>query len=357
MSDLSWDDLRLFLDVARLGGLSAATATTQLSAATLGRRVTALERQIGEPLFVRSQQGYALTEAGEELLRRAEEVETAMVSLTRWRDGNVGDAIVRISAGTWTSAFLSAHIGEIWQVEEGIRVELVTANAKVDIGRRAADLGLRNARPTEAGLAGRQIGKVAHAIYAGRHLINGVQAGMFVGVVGEASVVPSARWLMAHHGDRIGVRGNDPYSVRELVAAGAGLSVFPCFVGDSDKRLVRVASPISRALFRAVAGVAQRGAASPRGASRRRPHRRADEDACGAVPRRGRQSALSLVGAGMEDRHVGPLARGEHREGVATGGGPGKPLAAAGHQQDCLEVHCSRPSLEALSSAADVNWG
>ena len=68
---------------------------------------------------------------------------------------------------------------------------------------------------------------------------------MFVGVVGEASVVPSARWLMAHHGDRIGVRGNDPYSVRELVAAGAGLSVFPCFVGDSDKRLVRVASPIT----------------------------------------------------------------------------------------------------------------
>ena len=159
MSDLSWDDLRLFLDVARLGGLSAATATTELSAATLGRRVTALERQIGEPLFVRSQQGYALTEAGEELLRRAEDVETAMVSLTRWRDGNVGDAIVRISAGTWTSAFLSAHIGEIWQVEDGIRVELVTANAKVDIGRRAADLGLRNARPTEAGprrTAGRQ---------------------------------------------------------------------------------------------------------------------------------------------------------------------------------------------------------
>lgn len=39
--------------------------------------------------------------------------------------------------------------------------------------------------------------------------------------------------------------GNDPYSVRELVAAGAGLSVFPCFVGDSDKRLVRVASPIA----------------------------------------------------------------------------------------------------------------
>src|SRR5215217_3166411 len=107
-SEISWDDLRMFLDVARLGGLSAATSTTRLSAATLGRRVTALEAQIGEPLFVRSQTGYQLTKAGEELLNRAEDVEAAMRSLTRWRDGNVGDRIVRVSAGAWTSAFLSA---------------------------------------------------------------------------------------------------------------------------------------------------------------------------------------------------------------------------------------------------------
>jgi DNA-binding transcriptional LysR family regulator len=248
MDELSWDDIRLFLVVARLGGLSAGTTATGLSAATLGRRVTALERQVGEPLFVRSQQGYALTAAGEDLLRRAEDVEAAMQAVTRWRDGNVGDRIVRISAGTWTSAFISQHINEIWQVEDGIRIELVTAHAKVDIGRRAADLGVRASRPTEPGLAGRQIGKVAHALYGGRNFINGVAAGLFVGVVGDAAITGSARWLMAHHGDRIGVRGNDPHSVRELVAGGAGLSVFPCFVGDSDPRLVRVASPITELL-------------------------------------------------------------------------------------------------------------
>jgi DNA-binding transcriptional LysR family regulator len=50
---------------------------------------------------------------------------------------------------------------------------------------------------------------------------------------------------MAHHGDRVGVRGNDPHSVAELVAAGAGLSVFPCFAADRDPRLVRVARLIT----------------------------------------------------------------------------------------------------------------
>ena len=247
--NIDWADLRLFLDVARLGGLSAATATTKLSAATLGRRVTALERQIGEPLFMRSHSGYTLTRAGEELLRRAEDVEAAMTSLTRWRDGTLGDRIVRISAGTWTTNFLARHIGDLWQAEtDPFRVEFVTAYDKVDIGRRNADIGIRSERPTEPNLAGRLTGKVAHAIYAGRQLVNGVKAGLFVGLTGDGANLQTTRWLMAHHGDRIGLRGNDMHSVLELVAAGGGITVLPCFAGDSDKRLVRVAQPIAELL-------------------------------------------------------------------------------------------------------------
>src|SRR3546814_20183262 len=104
---INWDDLRLFLDVARLGGLSAATVTTGLSAATLGRRVTALEREIGEPLFVRSQSGYRLTAAGEELLAHAEEMQTAMLYLQRWRQRAVGDRLLRVTAAACTSPPLS----------------------------------------------------------------------------------------------------------------------------------------------------------------------------------------------------------------------------------------------------------
>ena len=243
-NDFGWDDLRLFLDVARLGGLSAATSTTGLSAATLGRRITVLEQQLGQPLFVRSQTGYRLTPAGEDLLERAEDVEAAMLSLKRWKEGTRGERTVRVSAGPWTSAFVASQVENIWTVEDRFGIELVTANQKVDIGRRHADLGIRSQRPTEQWLAGRLIGTVAHALYSGRNLVNGIKAGLFVGVVGEGSQVQSARWLQAHHGDRITVRGNDAMAVRELVAAGAGMSVFPCFAGDSDPRLVRLATPI-----------------------------------------------------------------------------------------------------------------
>lgn len=242
--NLNWDDLRLFLDVARLGGLSAATATTRLSAATLGRRITALERQVGELLFHRSQTGYRLTQAGEDLLARAEDVEAAMLSLKRWKEGALGERVVRLSAGSWTSAFVAGHIEAVWTVEDRFGLELVTANQKVDIGRRNADLGIRNQRPTEQWLAGRLIGTVAYGIYSGLNLVNGIKAGYFVGVSGKGGQTHSARWIEARHGDRIAVRGNDAMSVRELVVNGAGMSVFPCFVGDSDPRLVRVAPVI-----------------------------------------------------------------------------------------------------------------
>ena len=242
--DFSWDDLRLFLDVARLGGLSAATDKTGLSAATLGRRITALERQMGEPLFRRSQTGYQLTPAGEELLARAEDVEAAMLTLKRWKDGAIGERVVRVSAGPWTSAFIARHIGRIWTAADRFALELVTANQKVDIGRRHADIGIRNQRPTEQWLAGRLLGKVAYALYARPQLVSGVAAGFFVGLSGDGSQTHSARWLNARHGDRIAVRGNDAMSVLELVAEGAGISVFPCFVADADPRLSRMAAPV-----------------------------------------------------------------------------------------------------------------
>lgn len=49
--NFDWSDLRIFLAVARHGSLAAAAKVTGLSAATLGRHITGLERVLGEELF------------------------------------------------------------------------------------------------------------------------------------------------------------------------------------------------------------------------------------------------------------------------------------------------------------------
>lgn len=74
-------------------------------------------------------------------------------------------------------------------------------------------------------------------------MVNGVAAALFIGVKGDASSLPCSRWLAAHHGDRIAAWAHDLGAVQELAAAGAGIAVLPCFVGDADPRLARLASP------------------------------------------------------------------------------------------------------------------
>ena len=66
-STMRWDDLRVFLAVARRGRLQAAGRTLGLDPTTAGRRIAALEAALGARLFDRSPEGYALTEAGRSL--------------------------------------------------------------------------------------------------------------------------------------------------------------------------------------------------------------------------------------------------------------------------------------------------
>ena len=51
---LKWDDLRVFLAVSRAGQLMAAGRALGMDAATVGRRIAALEAARGERLFERS---------------------------------------------------------------------------------------------------------------------------------------------------------------------------------------------------------------------------------------------------------------------------------------------------------------
>lgn len=75
---MDWDDLRIFLAVARADSLSAAGRRLGIDASTVGRRVARLEQGLGAKLFVKTPQGYALAAEGERLLPHAEAMEMAL---------------------------------------------------------------------------------------------------------------------------------------------------------------------------------------------------------------------------------------------------------------------------------------
>lgn len=110
----NWQDVNLFLAVARHQGLVGAVAETKSSAATLSRRMTHLEHAVEQRLFERGARGYALTQAGETLFERAQKMEMAAQDITRWQDELPLKRRIKISAGSWTMQLLLNNISRYW---------------------------------------------------------------------------------------------------------------------------------------------------------------------------------------------------------------------------------------------------
>ncbi|WP_193367677.1 LysR family transcriptional regulator [Pelagibius marinus] len=230
---LNWEDLRLFLAVARAGGLSAAVSDTGKSAPTLGRRMLAVEAAVGGELFRRLPRGYELTEQGEDLLARIADLETQIQSLGRF---GRGPAVIKISAGSWMTYVLCRHIHAIQDGLGATRLQFISAEHVLDIAHREAVIGIRNRRPEQRGLACRKIGHVRFAGYA-----TGKSVRPWVRV---AVKTPSAAWLAAQPDSGDAVEVTSPRNALDLACAGAVRAVLPTFVGDAQEGLLRVTPTI-----------------------------------------------------------------------------------------------------------------
>ena len=133
MKNLDWEDLKIFIRVARGGGLSAAAAELGLSPATVGRRMIALERAVARPLFVRRQSGYELTDDGRTLLAKALAMEAGARPIEDWLRSAGERSVVRISAGTWTANFFAANFSRLWTPDDPFRIAFKTTEARLDI--------------------------------------------------------------------------------------------------------------------------------------------------------------------------------------------------------------------------------
>ena len=119
-------------------------------------------------------------------------------------------------------------------------MQFLSAEARLDIGRRAADIGIRNRRPDEAWLAGQRLMSENFAIYA---LADADAPTGFVAPTD--ALTPSAVWLRSRPELEVVVEASNPRMVLDLVLAGTGRAVLPCFVGDAEPRLRRIGPPIA----------------------------------------------------------------------------------------------------------------
>ncbi|MCG3266537.1 LysR family transcriptional regulator [Yoonia sp. I 8.24] len=225
-----WENLRLFIAVARAGGLSAAAKRTGRSAATLGRRMLEVERTLNRDLFVRYDRGYELTSEGRKLLENLEEVEQRIVRLTDPVD-HATRPLVKVSAGTWTTLALIARLDKIIGEPVDIQLRFLSGEEIRDIPHREVMIGFRNRRPTETNLAGRKLLRVSFAPYAATE-----KTIPWIKVLADT---PSARWLEKTVGNDAICEVNAPRNGLDIALLGKGIALLPTFIGDAQPTLQR----------------------------------------------------------------------------------------------------------------------
>lgn len=233
-SDFDWDNLRLFLAVARAGGLGPAAKLTGKSAPTLGRRMIELERGLGSELFRRRPRGYDLTEDGIALLAKVKGIEARVLPVTETTPPK-SHQLVKISAGTWVTSVLISELENI-AGSIPVRLRFISSEDVMDIGHREAVIGVRNHRPEGIGLAGRKIGRVQFAVYARSENVS-----TWAHVL---SNTPSATWVRENSGSAETIEVTAPRNALDLANAGLARAVLPTFVGKAQPALTQLSDRI-----------------------------------------------------------------------------------------------------------------
>lgn len=250
---MNWDDIRVFLAIARTGQILAAARRLGVNHATVARRLTALEENLGTRLFDRSTSGCVLTESGDRFFERAERMEAEAVAAQADLGGDTPGitGTVRIGAPDgFGVAYLAPRLGKLTERHPGLTIQLVPMPRSFSLSRREADIAVTVDRPETGRLVAGKLVDYALGLYASRTYLDRH------GAPGEASDL-SAYDLIGYVEDILyspslsyGTEITRDWSARfeiasalgqtEAVRAGAGIGILHDFIARGDPDLVAV---------------------------------------------------------------------------------------------------------------------
>ena len=171
-------------------------------------------------------------------------------------EGEIGGAnrpavgTVRVTAPAWFCRHvLIPALPAFREVNPGIALAFLTTNVVVSMTKREADIAVRNLRATERGLASRRLGELGSMLYGARSYLDRAgrpreraesAARHLISYQERISYIEGFAWLHAL-GAPVAFRASDTLALAEACAAGLGLAVLPCSVGDADRTLEPVA--------------------------------------------------------------------------------------------------------------------
>ena len=256
---MNWDNLQVFLTIARTGRVSGAARRLGVEHTTVSRRLEALEKELGVPLFYRTTTGYLLTSHGKNVVASAEAMERAAIAVAgRAREGSgaiagrVRLALAPEFASHWLTPALPAFRREHPQIE----LQILVGTRERNLTRGEAELSIQSPRPRQQGLVAVRIARTAAALYASKSALGGKRLWV-TGVetlrglpllvyTSPYQMLQQAKWFQPIlTSATIGLETNSTHVLLAAARAGAGVAVLPRFIAREEEDLQEVSEPVA----------------------------------------------------------------------------------------------------------------
>lgn len=170
----NWDDIRIFLAVARNGGMAAAAQNLNVNHTTVARRLSGLESALKTRLVLRTTAGVTLTPAGMDFMRFAERMEAEALAADqhlRSSDGKIAGKVrlaTREAFGQW---LVCPKIGELHARYPDLVLELVPESRTFSLLKHDVDISVTVTHPSQNRLIAQKLTDYRLGLFASREYL------------------------------------------------------------------------------------------------------------------------------------------------------------------------------------------
>ncbi|RON44189.1 LysR family transcriptional regulator [Pseudomonas frederiksbergensis] len=241
---MNWDDLKVFIFVAKSNNVTEAGNALRVSASTVSRRIAGLEESLSTVLFLKKTNGYFLTEAGRALLPLALESEERFKLIERQmsQPSERMAGQVRIDCPELMGTHLIIPgLTEFRDQYPGIGFDFMNSAVSSKLTQSQSDIIIRLHRPDNGNFTMRRVGTLVQSLFCseGYAAVYGLPTEAaelkhhyLIGWTEEMSYMPLARWLREVSGDqKLWMRVSNLNAQLKAVEANLGIAALPAYVG------------------------------------------------------------------------------------------------------------------------------
>ncbi|HEX7970951.1 MAG TPA: LysR family transcriptional regulator [Thiobacillus sp.] len=240
---MNWDDLRYFLELARLKRLNQVGRKLEVDHTTVARRIEQLESALGCRLFESTAEGYVLTEAGHRLYAHAEQIENSMGLLREEALGQGARVSGTVRIGTpegFGTMFLTPRLPRLLEQHPDLNVEILALPRFPSLATREADIIVTLDPPQHGRYIASRLTDFTYGLFASRTYLRRRGAIRHVGHLAECDFIgyidelipsPQLRYLeLLAPGHRLRFASTGMLAQLAAVRAGMGLGVLAHFL-------------------------------------------------------------------------------------------------------------------------------